>query len=258
MRSIWKGSIGFGLVNIPIKLYSAVQSSSLSLDMLDGRDHARIRYQRINENTRKEVPYDKIVKGYLVDDNYVILEDKDFEDASPEKSKIIEIENFVELQEVNPMFYETSYYCEPETQGKKAYALLHKALQKSKKAGLGRFVLRSSENLCIIHPLEKVIVVSKIRFADEIRSAEEILTPDSVEVSKKELDMGLALINQYSSKFEIETFKDEYHTELLNIIKAKAKGKRPTIKKLKPQKASDDNLYDMLMQSLGTSSKKGA
>jgi len=258
MRSIWKGSIGFGLVNIPIKLYSAVQSSSLSLDMLDGRDHARIRYQRINENTRKEVPYDKIVKGYLVDDNYVILEDKDFEDASPEKSKIIEIENFVELQEVNPMFYETSYYCEPETQGKKAYALLHKALQKSKKAGLGRFVLRSSENLCIIHPLEKVIVVSKIRFADEIRSAEEILTPDSVEVSKKELDMGLALINQYSSKFEIEKFKDEYHTELLNIIKAKAKGKRPTIKKLKPQKASDDNLYDMLMQSLGTSSKKGA
>lgn len=258
MRSIWKGSIGFGLVNIPIKLYSAVQSSSLSLDMLDSRDHARIRYQRINENTRKEVPYDKIVKGYLVDDNYVILEDKDFEDASPEKSKIIEIENFVELQEVNPMFYETSYYCEPETQGKKAYALLHKALQKSKKAGLGRFVLRSSENLCIIHPLEKVIVVSKIRFADEIRSAEEILTPDSVEVSKKELDMGLALINQYSSKFEIEKFKDEYHTELLNIIKAKAKGKRPTIKKLKPQKASDDNLYDMLMQSLGTSSKKGA
>ena len=258
MRSIWKGSIGFGLVNIPIKLYSAVQSSSLSLDMLDSRDHARIRYQRINENTRKEVPYDKIVKGYLVDDNYVILEDKDFEDASPEKSKIIEIENFVEIQEVNPMFYETSYYCEPETQGRKAYALLHKALQKSKKAGLGRFVLRSSENLCIIHPLEKVIVVSKIRFADEIRSSEEILTPDSVEVSKKELDMGLALINQYSSKFEIEKFKDEYHTELMNIIKAKAKGKRPTIKKLKPQKASDDNLYDMLMQSLGSSSKKGA
>jgi len=226
--------------------------------MLDSRDHARIRYQRINENTRKEVPYDKIVKGYLVDDNYVILEDKDFEDASPEKSKIIEIENFVEIQEVNPMFYETSYYCEPETQGRKAYALLHKALQKSKKAGLGRFVLRSSENLCIIHPLEKVIVVSKIRFADEIRSSEEILTPDSVEVSKKELDMGLALINQYSSKFEIEKFKDEYHTELMNIIKAKAKGKRPTIKKLKPQKASDDNLYDMLMQSLGSSSKKGA
>ena len=255
MRSIWKGSIGFGLVNIPIKLYSAVQSSSLGLDMLDGRDHARIRYQQINEKTRKEVPYDQIVKGYPINDTYVILEDKDFEEASPEKSKMIEIENFVELEEVNPMYYETSYYAEPETQGRKAYALLHNALKKSKKAGLGRFVLRSSENLCILHPVGKVIVVSKIRFAEEIRSSEEILTPDNVEVSKKELDMGLALINQYSSKFEIEKFKDEYHHELMKIIEAKSKGKRPTIKKLKPKKASDDNLYDMLMQSLDSSRK---
>ncbi|MFD2163895.1 Ku protein [Paradesertivirga mongoliensis] len=256
MRSIWKGSIGFGLVNIPVKLYSAVQSSSLGLDMLDSRDHSRIRYQRINEKTRKEVPYDKIVKGYPINDNYVILEDKDYEDASPEKSKMIEIESFVNIDEVNPMYYETSYYSEPETQGRKAYALLLQSLKKSKKAGLARFVLRSTENLCIIHPVDKVIVITKIRFAEEIRSSEEILTPDDVSVNKKELDMGLALVNQYSSKFEIDKFKDEYHHELMKIIEAKAKGKRPTIKKLKPQKASDDNLFDQLMQSLNT--KKGA
>lgn len=256
MRSIWKGSIGFGLVNIPIKLYSAVQNSSLGLDMLDSRDHSRIRYQRINDKTRKEVPYDKIVKGYPMNDNYVILEDKDFEDASPEKSKIIEIENFVDIEEVNPMYYETSYYSEPEKQGRKAYALLMKALQKSKKAGLARFVLRSTENLCIIHPVKNVIVITKIRFAEEIRPSEEILTPDDVSVSKKELDMGLALINQYTGKFEIEKFKDEYHHELMKIIQAKAKGKRPTIKKLKPQKAAGDDLYDQLMQSLNT--RKGA
>ncbi|MGX5690728.1 non-homologous end joining protein Ku [Arcticibacter tournemirensis] len=256
MRSIWKGSIGFGLVNIPIKLYSAVQNSSLGLDMLDSRDHSRIRYQRINDKTRKEVPYDKIVKGYPMNDNYVILEDKDFEDASPEKSKIIEIENFVDIEEVNPMYYETSYYSEPEKQGRKAYALLMKALQKSKKAGLARFVLRSTENLCIIHPVKNVIVITKIRFAEEIRPSEEILTPDDVTVSKKELDMGLALINQYTGKFEIEKFKDEYHHELMKIIQAKAKGKRPTIKKLKPQKAAGDDLYDQLMQSLNT--RKGA
>ncbi len=256
MRSIWKGSIGFGLVNIPVKLYSAVQSSSLGLDMLDSRDHSRIRYQRINEKTRQEVPYEKIVKGYPINDNYVILEDKDYEDASPEKSKMIEIESFVNIDEVNPMYYETSYYSEPETQGRKAYALLLQSLKKSKKAGLARFVLRSTENLCIIHPVEKVIVITKIRFAEEIRSSEEILTPDDVVVNKKELDMGLALVNQYSSKFEIEKFKDEYHHELLRIIEAKAKGKRPTIKKLKPQKASDDNLFDQLMQSLNA--KKGA
>lgn len=256
MRSIWKGSIGFGLVNIPVKLYSAVQSSSLGLDMLDSRDHSRIRYQRINEKTRQEVPFEKIVKGYPINDNYVILEDKDYEDASPEKSKMIEIESFVNIDEVNPMYYETSYYSEPETQGRKAYALLLQSLKKSKKAGLARFVLRSTENLCIIHPVEKVIVITKIRFAEEIRSSEEILTPDDVVVNKKELDMGLALVNQYSSKFEIEKFKDEYHHELLRIIEAKAKGKRPTIKKLKPQKASDDNLFDQLMQSLNA--KKGA
>jgi DNA end-binding protein Ku len=150
MRSIWKGSIGFGLVNIPVKLYSAVQSSSLGLDMLDSRDHSRIRYQRINEKTRQEVPYEKIVKGYPINDTYVILEDKDYEDASPEKSKMIEIESFVNIDEVNPMYYETSYYSEPETQGRKAYALLLQSLKKSKKAGLARFVLRSTENLCII------------------------------------------------------------------------------------------------------------
>lgn len=256
MSSIWKGSIGFGLVNIPIKLYSAVQNSSLGLDMLDSRDHARIRYQRINENTRKEVPYDKIVKGYPINDNYVILEDADFEAASPEKSKLIEIESFVQIDEVNPMYYETSYYVEPEAQGRKAYALLLKALQKSKKAGLARFVLRTAENLCIIHPVNDVIVTTKIRFAEEIRSSEEILTPAETNISKKELDVGLALIDQYTEKFNIDKYKDEYHHQLLKIIEAKAKGKRPTIKKLKPQKATGDDLYEQLMQSLSV--KKGA
>jgi len=256
MRSIWKGTIGFGLVNIPIKLYSAVQNSSLGLDMLDGRDHSRIRFQRINEKTRKEVPFDKIVKGYPINDDYVILEDKDYEDASPEKSKMIEIESFVNIDEVNPMYYETSYYSEPETQGRKAYALLLQSLKKSKKAGLARFVLRSTENLCIIHPVDKVIVITKIRFAQEIRPSEEILTPDDIAVNKKELDMGLALVNQYTGKFEINKFKDEYSHELMKIIEAKSKGKHPTVKKLKPQKASDDNLFDQLMQSLNT--RKGA
>lgn len=252
MRSIWKGSIGFGLVNIPIKLYSAVQSSRINLDMLDSRDHEHIKFQRINEKTRKEVPYEKIVKGYKIDDTYVILEDQDFEDASPQKTKMIELENFVNIDAINPMYYETSYFAEPETQGKKAYALLLKALQKSKQAGVARFVLRSSENLCVIHPESNILVVTKIRFAEELRSSEEIKTPDDVIVSKKELDVGLALISQYTSEFKIDQFKDEYTAELLKIIKAKAKGKRPTIKKMKPQKATGDDLYEQLMQSLNT------
>lgn len=258
MRSIWKGSIGFGLVNIPIKLYSAVQESRINLDMLDSRDHSRIKFQRINEKSRKEVPFDKIVKAYPTEDGYVLLEDQDYEDASPKKTKIIEIENFVNIDTISPMYYETSYYTEPETQGRKAYALLLSTLQKAKKAGVARFVLRSTENLCVIHPVNKVIVVTKIRFAEEIRSSDEIASPDDVTISKKEIDMGMALVQQYTSPFKIDQFKDEYSNELLNIIKLKAKGKRPTIKKLKPEKAKSDDLYDQLMQSLNTSSRKGA
>ncbi|MDB5015444.1 MAG: Ku protein [Mucilaginibacter sp.] len=256
MRSIWKGSLGFGLVSIPVKLYSAIQTSSLDFDMLDSRDHARIRYQRVNERTHKEVPYDKIVKGYKLNDDYVIMEDQDFEDAAPEKSKVIEIESFVDIEDVNPMFYETSYYTEPDTKNNKAYALLVQALIKSKKAGLARFVLRSTESLCIVHPVDNVLVVTRIRFAQEIRSTEDLNVTKEVTVSKKELDMGLALINQYAEHFDVSKFKDEYDDELLKIIQAKAKGKRATVKKLKPQKATGDDLYDQLMQSLNT--KKGA
>src|SRR6187402_29186 len=255
MRSIWKGSIGFGLVSIPVKLYSAVQTSSLDFDMLDSRDHSRIRYQRVNETTHKEVPYDKIVKGYKLNDDYVIMDDQDFEEAAPEKSKAIETQSFVDIADVNPMFYETSYYTEPDTKNNKAYALLLQALVKSKKAGLARFVLRSSESLCMVHPVENVLVVTRIRFGQQIRSTEDLNIAD-VNVNKKELDVGLALIDQYAEKFDVSKFKDEYNDQLLNIIKAKAKGKRATVKKLKPHKTTGDDLYEQLMESLKT--KKGA
>lgn len=256
MRAIWKGSIGFGLVSIPVKLYSAVQTSSLDFDMLDGRDHARIRYQRVNEKTHKEVPYDKIVKGFKLNDDYVIMDDQDFEDAAPEKSRVVEIESFVDIGDVNPMYYETSYYTEPDTKNNKAYALLLKALQQSKKAGLARFVLRSTESLCIVHPVNNVLVITRIRFGQEIRDTDDLNIADDVAISKKELDVGLALINQYAEDFDVSKFKDEYNDELLKIIKAKSKGKRATVKKLKPHKTSSDDLYDQLMSSLKT--KKGA
>jgi DNA end-binding protein Ku len=256
MRSIWKGSLGFGLVSIPVKLYSAVETSKIDLDMLDSRDHSRIRFQRVNEHTQKEVPYDKIVKGYKINDDYVIVDENDFAEAAPEKSKVIEIESFVDIEDVNPMFYETSYYTEPDTKNNKAYALLIQALKKSKKAGLARFVLRSTESLCIVHPVDNVLVVTRIRFGQEIRSTEDLKVADDVTVSKKELDMGLALINQYAEKFDVSKFKDEYNDELLKIIQAKAKGKHATVKKLKPKKATGDDLYEQLMQSL--TAKKGA
>ena len=255
MRTLWRGSIGFGLVNIPVKLHSAVENSHLDLDMLDGKDHAKIKFQRINEDTGKVVPYDKIVKGYMLNNSYVILDEHDFEDASPEKTKMIELENFVDISAINPIYYETSYYTTPEKQGKKAYSLLLSALIKSKKAGVARFVFRNTENLCVIHPLDNVLVVTKIRFQQEIRSTADLeMTTDTV--SKKELEVGLALIKQYTSEFDIEEFKDEYTQELLKIIKAKAKGKRATVKKLKPKEEPSDDLYGQLMRSL--EKRKGA
>jgi DNA end-binding protein Ku len=256
MRSIWTGSIGFGLVSIPVKLYSAVQETRLDLDMLDSRDHAHIKFQRVNENTKKEVPYDKIVKAYKYDDDYVVVEEADFEAAAPEKTKVIEIENFVDIAAVNPMYYETSYYTAPATKKNKAYALLLSALKKSGKAGLARFVLRSTESLCVVHPVENALVVTRIRFAQQIREQEDLELDEKVDVSDKELKMGLALIDQYTEPMDLAKYKDEYHNELLKIIEQKAKGKRPTIKKLKPAKAKGDDLYDQLMSSL--TAKKGA
>lgn len=257
MRSIWKGTIGFGLVSIPMKLYPAVESTSLDLDMLDGRDHAHIKFQRINEKTRKEVPFDKIVKGYLYkDDTYVIVEESDFEAAAPEKTKTIEIESFVDIGSINPMFYETSYYVEPEAKSNKAYVLLLQVLKKSKKAGLARFVLRSTESLCIVHPVGSVLVVTRIRFQQQIRSVDELKIDSQVNISKKELEVGLALVDQYAENFDVSKYVDTYQKKLLKLIEAKAKGKRPTIKKLKPQKELNEDLYSQLMSSLGA--KKGA
>src|ERR1700730_7347214 len=150
MKSIWTGAIGFGLVNIPVKLYSATKEHEIDLDMLDKKDHSHIRYQRINENTGKEVAWENIVKGYKYDDRYIVLTDEDFAKASPEKSKTIEIFEFVREQEIDSLFFETPYYLEPQKSGEKAYVLLREALKKSAKVGLGNYVLRNKENICII------------------------------------------------------------------------------------------------------------
>src|SRR5580698_700351 len=141
MKAIWKGAIGFGLVNIPVKLYAATQSSTLDLDMLDRRDKSRIRFERINENTRKEVPWDNIVKGYYYHDDYVVLDEDDFAEAAPEKSKLISINEFVKVSEIDTLLFENAYFIEPEKSGSHAYALLCEALQKSGKVGVATFVL---------------------------------------------------------------------------------------------------------------------
>ncbi|POY37308.1 Ku protein [Solitalea longa] len=256
MKAIWKGSIGFGLVNIPVKLFSAIQTSTLDLDMLDRKDHAPIRFKRVNEFSGREVDWANIVKGYKLNDDYVLLEETDFEEASPEKTKIIEIENFIELKSVDPIYFENTYYTEPEKGGIKAYWLLYEALKKTKKAGLSRFVLRSTENLCLIRPMEmeNVLAIHKIRFPEEIRSISPLNLGDT-SLSKKEMDMALELIKQYTSPFDIKDFKDTYTAALLKIIKAKASGKRPSIRKIKVSTTKSADLTEQLIKSLSAKKK---
>ncbi len=250
MRSIWKGAIGFGLVNIPVKLFSATQQSTLDLDMVDKRNMGKIRFQRVNESTGKEVKWENIGKAYLMDDKYVMLDDDDFEKAAPEKSKIIEVNHFVDENEIDTIFYENSYYIEPEKSGSKAYALLREALEKSGKVGIAQFVMRTAEALAVIKPKGNMLVLSKIRFAQEVRDTTEFTLPAKTAVKPAELKMALSLIKQYSGPFKIEKFKDEYAASLLKLIKLKGKGKKIPTPKMKVIYSKKDDLMVQLKASL--------
>ena len=257
MRSIWTGAIGFGLVNIPIKLFSAVQDSTLDLDMLDKKDHANIKFKRVNENTGKEVTWANIVRAYNLDGKYVVLDESDFAEAMPEKTKTIGIDSFVDEHEINPILFESSYYMEPEKQGKRAYALLAAALSKSGKAGLGSFVLRNKEHLCLIKAADNVLVLHRLRFDQEIRKTTELDIP-STAPKPAELKMALSLIDQLSADFNIEEYKDTYTEKLMKLIKAKAAGKRAPVHKLKVVHSKTKDLMEQLKESLGSKKKKAS
>lgn len=249
MRAIWTGAIGFGLVNIPVKLYSASQQSDLDLDMLDKKDHSRIKFQRVNAQTGKEIAWKNIVKGYKYQGDYVIIDDKDFEEASPKKSKFIEITDFIFEKEVDSIYFETPYFLEPEKSGMKAYSLLREALKKSEKAGLGNFVLRSKEHLCILRPYKNLIVLNRLRFGEEIRDAAELTAPKD-KPKPAELKMALNLIDQLTNTFDIKKFKDNYTADLLKLIKAKAKGKPIKHPPLKVSHRKGDDLMSQLKASI--------
>jgi DNA end-binding protein Ku len=240
MRSIWNGSINFGLVTIPIKIYSASEERRLDLDMLDSKDHARIRYKRVNENTGEEVEWKDIVKGFKKDDAYIVLEDEDFEQANLKKSRSLEIEAFIKEEEVSEVLFKKPYFIEPQKEGGKAYNLLKDALKKTKKLGLATFVMRQKENLALIGVYKDVLVLHVIRFAEEIRDPSSLNLPDT-KVAKKEVDMALALIEQYTAKFDFEGYKDIYNNQLMEIIENKAKGHKPKAEKfdMKPTPAKD-------------------
>ncbi len=252
MRPLWTGAISFGLINIPVKIFSATKDSALDLDMLDGRDHSNIKFKRVNEKTGKEVPNEYIIRAYLYKDDYVVLDDEDYEVADAKKTKTIEILNFAKEEEIDSIYYEQPYYLEPDKSGAKAYALLRDALAESGKVGVTTFVMRNKEALAILKPSGKVILLNRIRFEEELRDPAELNLPAVTKAKSKEEQMARKLIDQLTEKFDIKSYKDTYSEKLLKIIHEKAKGKRrqKTVPKPKIIHQKSDDLMSILKASL--------
>ncbi|CAM3107859.1 Ku protein [Kaistella daneshvariae] len=247
MKAIWNGAIGFGLVNIPVKMYSAVQDSNLDLDMLDKSDHANIKFKRVNEKSGKEVKYADIVKGYNIDGNYVILEPEDYAAVAPEKTKVFSIEQFVQEEEIDSVYFEVPYYLEPQKNAENAYNLLLKALSETKKAGIGTFIMRDKEILGMIRPYnDEILIVNRLRFAQEIRDYKDLKLPAAKDPKAGELKMAISLIDQTSEKFNPAAYKDTYNDDLLKIIESKAKGKK--VKKTTEEPEETGKVVDLMAQ----------
>lgn len=257
MRSIWNGSISFGLVSIPVKLYSGSEDRRIELDMLDRHDNARIRYKRVNEETGKEVEWKDIVKGYKKDDAYVVLEKEDFDNANLKKSKTIDIEEFIGEDEVAEVLYKKPYFLEPQKEGGKSYNLLRDALKKTEKLGVATFVMRQKEHLALIGVYKMALVLHVIRFSDEIRDTEDLKLPKT-KVTKKEVDMAVSLIEQHSTNFKLEKFKDVYNDQLMKIIESKSTGKKIKTDNIDTKPTPAKDLMAQLKASLEKKKKKAS
>ncbi|HSD63543.1 MAG TPA: Ku protein [Ignavibacteriaceae bacterium] len=259
MRAIWSGLISFGLVNIPVKLYSGSESHSLELDMLRKDDLCPVKYARVCRSDGKEIPYEDIVKGYEYQEgDYVVLEKEDFEKANIIKKNAIDIQSFVNETEVDSIFYEKPYYLEPDKGGDKPYALLREALKKSKKVGVANFVMRNREHFAVLKPYGNLLLLNQLRYHDEIRETKSLNLPESKVVNNDELKMALSLINQTTSKFRPEKYKDTYIEDLKKIIEAKAKGKKPVTKGKAPKPSKVDDMMKLLKKSLEKNKKSAA
>jgi DNA end-binding protein Ku len=259
MRSIWKGAISFGLIHIPVRLYSASKDRALKFKLLHKQDLSEIRYARICKADGKEIPWEDIVKGYeYKKGDFVVLTEEDFEKANLKKTSTIEILDFTDQDQIDPMFYDTPYYLEPEKGAAKAYNLLREALQRSKKVAIGNYVLRQHEHLGVIKPHGNVLVLNQLRYHTEIVSSKPLTIPKEGALPKNEVDIALKLIDHLTKPFHPERYTDTYVDELKAVIKKKSKGKKIKIKKQEPTKAPKiHDIMSLLKESLEQHQKKG-
>ncbi|PKR85804.1 Ku protein [Heyndrickxia camelliae] len=263
MHTIWKGSISFGLVNIPIKLHAATEDKDIKLRSLHKKCHTPIKYEKMCPVCEEELSMGDIVKGYeIAKGKFVILEEEELNELKrTTEEKAVEIIDFIKMEEIDPIYYDRSYYMSPNEGGIKAYGLLRKALIESKKAGLAKIVMRSKEQLAVIRVLENTLLMETIHFPDEVRNAADVPNvPAEDQVSKKEIDTAILLIDQLTTTFEPEKYTDEYRSKLMELIESKRTGKELVTPKEKKQAANVTDLMAALQASIdktkGTTEEK--
>ena len=262
MRAIWKGSISFSLVNIPISLYPATRREELSFRMLRKTDLSPINYKRVAEADGKEVPWEDIVKGYEYEKGkFVVLKDEDFRRADIEATQSVDIIQFVPLEEIDPMFFDRPYYLEPQKKGGKAYALLREALKKTNKVGVAKVVIKTRQHLAAVKPEGNALVLELMHFAEELVDGSSLQIPGQTEIAAKELDMARELVQRMTGKWEPEKYTDDYRHALMDLIhkKIESGGEEPAEaapSKHRPSKVID--LVSVLQQSLAETGRRGA
>ncbi|HZZ99659.1 MAG TPA: Ku protein [Candidatus Paceibacterota bacterium] len=257
MRSIWSGALTFGLINIPVKLYSATREKGLSFHMLHKTDLSPIRYARICRSDGREVPFEDIVKGYEYQKgDFIVLTEADFKKADVKKTKSIEITDFSESKEIDPSFYDKPYYLEPEQGAEKAYALLREALKRSGRVGIARFVLRAREHIAAVRPEGKLLILNQLRYNYEIKPANELNIPAGKNLQPKEISMALRLIDELTEPFNPKKYKDTYEAELAKVIESRLKGKKTKTKGRAPKPTKSPDLMAVLRQSLARGHKR--
>jgi DNA end-binding protein Ku len=247
-RAIWSGSISFGLVNVPVRMYSAIAEQDLHFNYVHAPDGSRIGYEKICKEEGKPVPDSEIVRAFEWEKGeYVYMSDEDFEAAEPETHKTIDIRDFVPYEEIDPIYFERTYYLGPNEGGERVYALLVQAMEEANLAAIAKYVMRNKQHLGCLRIREGTITLEKMFFADEVRPVED-LAPDGVSVDDRELEMARQLIASFSGSFDITKYEDTYRDALCEIIRAKQKGRKPAKPKAEPERPPD--LLDALRASL--------
>jgi DNA end-binding protein Ku len=258
-RSIWRGAISFGLVNVPVKLYSAVSKKTVRFNQLHEKDNSRIQMKRWCPEEDAEVPYEEIVKGYEISpDKYVVITPEELESLDPKKTRTIDIEDFVDLDEIDPLYYEHPYYLVPDTGAAKPYKLLLSALQQSNKVAIARVVIRSKEYLTAIRPADGVLTMETMLFADELVPTKELdeLPDEDVSATEREVQMAMQLIESLTTEFEPEKYHDTYREAVLDLIERKAEGEEIVVEAAPEEPAKVPDLMAALEASLAATKKK--